>query len=213
VVSAWLSAEQPGSTPYVGVHQRLDRDTSGVVVFARSERANPGLADAFSGRHVTKTYHALCVAPLRRPDAARPRLLKHRLSAVGTGRSARMTPSPVGVLAETAVSIVERLGPVVLVEATPRTGRRHQVRAHLAADGLPIVGDVRYGGAGTWPCPVPRALLHAYSIALPHPISGRPLLIVCPWPDDFQRAVECFRAGPDDRFTAFLARGTKRSPK
>jgi len=194
VVTAWLAAERPGVIPYLGVHQRLDRDTTGVVLFALSARANPGLAAAFTGRHVKKTYHALCARPDRALQTDRSRHLKDRLSAAGTGRSARMVPGEAGVLAETTVRIAEQLGPVVLVEAQPRTGRRHQVRAQLAADGFPIVGDVRYGGVRTWPCPTPRVLLHAYSTALPHPISGEPLQIVCPWPEDFQRAVDCYRA-------------------
>jgi len=194
VVNAWLAAQRPGVTPYLGVHQRLDRDTSGVVVFARSLRANPGLASAFTGRHVKKIYHAVSVTPDRALRAGRPRHLKARLSAAGTGRSARMVPAASGVQAETIIRIAEHLGSVVLVEAQPTTGRRHQVRAQLAADGLPIVGDARYGGSRSWPCPVPRVLLHAYSIALSHPVSGQPLQIVCPWPADFQRAVNCFRA-------------------
>ena len=195
VVSAWLAAQRPGVTPYLGVHQRLDRDTSGVVVFALSARANPGLATAFSQRHVKKTYHALCAAPDRAHGADVPRQLRDRLSPAGTGRSTRMVPARSGVLAETTVRIAERLGPVVLVEAVPTTGRRHQVRAQLAADGLPILGDIRYGEGGTWPCPVPRVLLHAYSIDLPHPTSGIPLSIVCPWPEDFKKTVDCFRGG------------------
>ena len=194
VVTAWLANERPGLTPYLGVHQRLDRETSGVVVFALSLRANPGLASAFTGRHVKKTYHAVSVTPDRTLEADRPRHLKDRLSAAGTGRSTRMVPAESGVLAETTIRIAEHLGPVVLVEAQPTTGRRHQVRAQLAADGLPIVGDARYGGVRSWRCPVPRVLLHAYSIAFPHPVSGEPLRIVCPWPSDFQRAVDCFRS-------------------
>jgi 23S rRNA-/tRNA-specific pseudouridylate synthase len=193
VVKAWLAAENSETTPYLAVHQRLDRDTSGVVVFALAVRANHGLAAAFHGRQVRKTYHALCARSDDASDSGVARHLKNRLAPEGTGRSTRMVPAPTGVVAETTIRIAERLGPVVLIEARPETGRRHQVRAHLAAEGFPILGDVRYGDARTWSCPVPRVLLHAYSIALPHPVSGAALHIECPWPADFRKAVDCFR--------------------
>ena len=104
-----------------------------------------------------------------------------------------MMPSADGVNAETDVRIVEHLGLAILVEARPRTGRRHQIRAQLAAEHLPIIGDDRYGQRRAWPCPVSRMMLHASSIALRHPVTGAALRIECPWPADFGETLDCFR--------------------
>jgi 23S rRNA-/tRNA-specific pseudouridylate synthase len=154
-----------GSRPYVAVHQRLDRDASGVVLFATDRRANAGLAHAFGGRVATKTYLALTGRPPAVPD----RRLRLR--------------SPVGGRpAETAVVVREVLARALLVEARPLTGRRHQVRDHLARAGMPILGDPVHGGAGRQ---APRLMLHARRLALPHPMTGEPLVIESPLPADF----------------------------
>jgi 23S rRNA pseudouridine1911/1915/1917 synthase len=161
-----LGAE--GRAPYVAVHQRLDRDTSGVVLFATDPAANAGLARAFACQSVEKVYQALSL---------RPRTLPPRTFRVDV---------PLGRPASTDVRVLEVLDAVLLVEARPHTGRRHQVRAHLAHAGLPVVGDRVYGvggeGAG-------RLMLHAARLSLAHPVSGAPLVVECPLPPDFSVAL------------------------
>ncbi len=173
------SLRELGRSSYVGVHQRLDRDTSGVVLFATDERANAGLARAFEERRVEKTYVALVARPpvvpggplvVRRPVGSRDR---RKASTVGDEGA-----KP----AETEVVVREVLADALLVEARPRTGRRHQVRVHLAHAGMPILGDPLYGDAGGR---APRLMLHARRLALPHPLTGEPLVIESPLPEDF----------------------------
>lgn len=163
-----------GARPYVAVHQRLDRDTSGVVLFATDRRANEGLARAFAGRLAEKTYLALTARPPEVPG----------------GR--RLLSFPLEKPAETEVVVREVFADALLVEARPRTGRRHQVRAHLALAGMPVLGDRVHGHAGDR---APRTMLHASRLALPHPLTGEPLVIESPPPADFAALLARLRAG------------------
>jgi RluA family pseudouridine synthase len=175
--------------PYLALHHRLDLDTSGIVLFSTDAAANEGLARAFAERRAEKVYHALTIRPASAPCSAWTET--GALARCGTGRSARMAVAAGGLESETAFRVARGLRGALLVEARPRTGRKHQVRAHLAAAGLPILGDRRYGGpARAGGEPVPRAMLHASTLVLVHPVTGRPLEIRCPWPDDFSSLVE-----------------------
>ena len=176
LVKAVLRSE--GAEPYLGLHQRLDRDTSGVVLFTLDPAANAPLAAAFaSGIGVAKTYHALCARPGVAPPAA------WRESGPLGGD---------GPMAATAFRIVRTLPRALLVEARPSTGRKHQIRIHLASRGLPILGDVRYGprDAGA-----PRVMLHALRLEVTHPITGAPLAVSSPYPPDFSERLVT-RPGP-----------------
>jgi RluA family pseudouridine synthase len=171
-VEQYLRA-QGAAAAYVGVHQRLDRDTSGVVLFAKDRSVNAALAHSFAEHEAEKTYDALVVRTRRTPPA--------------TWQCA----DPVdGQAAETAFTRREVLARGVRVEARPRTGRKHQIRIHLAAAGWPILGDARYGaaGGGAERPSVPRLMLHARALRIPHPKTGRVLSVECELPDDFERA-------------------------
>ena len=183
-----------GGRPYVAVHQRLDRDTSGVVLFAIHPDANDGLSRAFARGEVAKTYLALALpaGPTRggRFTIAEPLCVSRAGGRVKVG-------GPGAKPAATAVVIRERLATVLLVEAHPATGRKHQIRAHLAHAGLPILGDALYGGqpgtAGS--LRAPRLMLHAARLALPHPLSGEELVVESPLPRDFELVLQKARAG------------------
>ena len=179
-----------GSPSYVAVHQRLDRDTSGVVLFAIDPRANEKLARAFSGRQVEKTYVALTARPA---TLARRRLrVSVPISAPGSGGSSRVTVGGQSAKeAETDVAVREVMADALLVEARPLTGRKHQVRAHLAHAGMPILGDRVYGDAGAR---APRLMLHARRLALSHPLTGQPLVIESPLPADFEAVLARLRS-------------------
>jgi 23S rRNA pseudouridine1911/1915/1917 synthase len=181
-----------GPPPYLAVHQRLDRDTSGVVLFAVDPRANRGLARAFAGREVEKTYVALTARPGRLP-AARFRVAVPLLE---DGRGRVRVGVAGGRAAETDVRVVEVLGRALLVEARPRTGRKHQVRAHLAHAGLPILGDRVYGPGGPGAA---RLMLHARSLSLPHPLTGEPLVVLSPLPADMVNALSRLREAGERR--------------
>jgi 23S rRNA pseudouridine1911/1915/1917 synthase len=185
-----LLAARPGAAaaPYLGVHQRLDRDTSGVALFAKHTDANAGLAVAFAEHRVLKVYHALTARAVRLPPSRWS--VEGRLGAIGGGRRARMgSVTSGGHLALTDFAILETLASALLVEARPRSGRKHQIRAQLAEAGLAILGDTRYA-AGARACPpAPRAMLHASRLELVHPLTGAALSIESPYPEDFRRAL------------------------
>lgn len=182
-------ARHAAEPPYLALHHRLDLDTSGIVLFAVDAAANRGLALAFAGRQVEKVYHAITLRPAVDPQSAWTET--GALALRGTGRSARMTADADGLAAETAFKVERRLRDALLIEARPKTGRKHQVRAHLAAAGLPILGDRRYGGpASAGGRAVPRVMLHASFLALSHPVTGDRLEIRCPWPSDFASLLE-----------------------
>lgn len=177
--------------PYLAVHQRLDRDTSGVVLFATDAAANAGLARAFSGGgEAEKTYAAL-TAPGRSTLGTRLGI-DEPLATTPTGRvrvgGAGARP------ARTAVVIRERFSGMWLVEARPSGGRKHQIRLHLAWAGMPVLGDPLYGTEVLAGLPrAPRLMLHAVRLELPHPVTGRRLLLESPLPADFERMVQAAR--------------------
>jgi 23S rRNA pseudouridine1911/1915/1917 synthase len=169
LVSALLDARggRPRSAS-LGVHQRLDRDTSGVVLFAKDAAANPGLAAQFAARTVEKVYLALTARPRRLPPAR---------------WRAEDPVDEAGRPAVTEFALREVLPGALVVEARPRTGRKHQVRIHLARAGLPILGDPDYGGPAA--ARAPRLMLHAGRLALRHPLTGAPWSATSPLPRDF----------------------------
>lgn len=172
----------------VAVHQRLDRDTSGVVLFATSAAANAGLARAFASREVEKVYLALTARPDPPPPPAF--VVDAALAAGGPARRPVTVGAEGARPARTDVAVREWLPGALLVEARPRTGRRHQVRVHLAHAGLPILGDPLYGDARA----APRLMLHAARLVLAHPVKGGTLAIDCPPPPDFSALVTRLRA-------------------
>jgi 23S rRNA pseudouridine1911/1915/1917 synthase len=160
---------------------RLDRETSGVTVLARSEEATFALAEAFRRGGPEKTYLALCARPPSPPDG--------RLEAA-IGRDPRRAGlrqvSPGGDAAATRYRTLAT-GWAALVEAHPETGRTHQIRVHLAHLGAPLLGDPRYGGPRmVGSVSVPRVMLHARRLELAHPVTGAPLAFEAPVPEDFR---------------------------
>ncbi len=164
---------------YVALHHRLDVDTSGLVVFAKSKAVNRGLAEVFSSHAIDKRYRAVVqVEPERAlPDAwrtenflgrDRTQTRQTRYTAVRSGGKKAITEFRV---------VQRRASGRALLEARPITGRAHQIRVHCAEAGLPIVGDRFYGGA-----PASRLLLHALSLQLPHPSTDEALRIEDPMP-------------------------------
>ncbi len=188
-------ARSNGKRPRL-VH-RLDAQTSGVIVAGKTQPAAAALSAAFAGREARKTYLAL-VQSVEAPgdsgviDAPLTRYRpKPELELM---RAAR--PGDEG--AQTAVTRWRRLASgdgVHLLSVEPETGRMHQIRAHLAIKGWPILGDPYYGGAATLKAePVGRLMLHAQRLSMPHPSGGRFVLFAAP-PEDFRTLLR--RAGID----------------
>ncbi len=192
----------PAREPYLGVHHRLDRDTSGVVLFSTHRDANAGLAAAFAGRAVIKQYLALCrgSAPKATSWTVRSALVRvsaksraARYGSVGHDATATLARSGEVLWAETDFEVLERRrGGLMVVRATPKTGRTHQIRVHLAEAGLPIEGDDLYGGSTGGGHG--RVMLHAWQLDLAHPITGERLIITAPPPPVLAPAVASPRA-------------------
>lgn len=168
--------------PYLGIHQRLDRDTSGVLLFTRRKEANRAIAEQFEGRRVHKTYVAGVTGLGRREKG----VLEHRLVA---GRDGVMRALPrsarEGQEAVTRYHVLSRRGDRALIELHPETGRTHQLRVQLAAEQMPIAGDPLYGGPAA-----PRLMLHAERLGLLHPSSTRKLTFRSPLPPVFSAWLE-----------------------
>jgi tRNA pseudouridine32 synthase/23S rRNA pseudouridine746 synthase len=182
-------AKPNGKRPRL-VH-RLDRDTSGVILAAKTQPAAAFLGRALMGRRVKKTYLAMVA-----PGAPSPRdgRVEATLRRVEIGREVHMeTCAADHPDAESAVTGYRTLAAgdeAALMELRPHTGRMHQLRVHMAALGRPIAGDSRYGGALVLGgAAVPRLMLHARSLTFPHPEGGE-RTIEAPVPADVAAMLE-----------------------
>ena len=177
-------AKSNGNRPRL-IH-RLDRDTSGVILTARTKPAAGFLGKAMMGRRVRKTYLAIVATP---PSPATG-LIETPLRRDEQGREAFMRVcAPDHPDAEAARSRYRTLASTdgaALLELRPETGRMHQLRVHLASIGSPIAGDARYGGTlRLGDAPVSRLMLHAAALEFPHPAGGTKR-IEAPIPADMQ---------------------------
>lgn len=163
---------------------RLDRETSGALVVARSAQAHRVLNQQFDDHVVQKVYHAIIVGDPPWDEQA----IDLPLRPNGDRRHRTVIDRENGKPAQTLVRVIKRSGNLSVVEAHPRTGRTHQIRAHFAAVGFPIAGDELYlRDKGDHP--VPRLALHAWSIAFHHPASLERFSIEAPYPVDFDTSV------------------------
>lgn len=170
-----------------GLVHRLDRQTSGVTVFGKTARATTALAAEFREGRARKRYLA-ATGPGLPPSGTVELPLSRDPSRPGRWRASRAAH---GVPALTGFRTLYAGPEFCLVELLPRTGRTHQLRAHLTALGAPILGDTRYGGAArAGGLSAPRCLLHAQALELAHPRTGRPLCLESPVPEDLRRFFE-----------------------
>lgn len=159
---------------------RLDKETSGVLLLGKTPAFSAAVLEAFRHRRVEKTYLVLV--------RGRPRRSFEMISHLKEGEGDRMRAVRAGGLrAETHFRVLAAVGEYALVEASPRTGRTHQIRVHLAQAGHPILGDGLYGGAAAaGGVTVPRQMLHARTLSFLHPGTGSELRIEAPVPADFR---------------------------
>ncbi|HWU44144.1 MAG TPA: RluA family pseudouridine synthase [Bdellovibrio sp.] len=170
-----------GADFYLALHHRLDRDTSGVMIFAKNKEANEPLANLFKTHRIQKTYlcftqPASCSTNWEEKNFLAeyrdPVLKKMKMKSVRSG----------GQKAHTRFRIVEKFSKGYLIEAQPLSGRMHQIRAHLSEKGLGIFGDDLY------PClknpQAPRLMLHAHRLEFTHPFTQLPIKVESPLPSD-----------------------------
>jgi 23S rRNA pseudouridine1911/1915/1917 synthase len=173
---------QAANLPRAGIVHRLDRDTSGLMVVARTRAAMDALVTMIGARHVTRQYLALAHrtwqgAPGRHVDAPIGRDPRNRLrmAVVDLARNS-------GKEARTFIERLDECEEGCLVRCTLETGRTHQIRVHMASIGHPLVGDVLYGGVAT--PELDRQALHAYHLAFEHPITRERLAFTSEPPPD-----------------------------
>lgn len=183
-VSRFLSARE-GRQLSVKLAHRLDRDTSGVLVMAKTDRAISQMGEAFAARATQKTYVAIARDRLNTAEptwTVDDHLAAQRLEG---GMTIMRSVHRGGDRATTAFTTLSRGDGYVWIEAQPHTGRMHQIRAHLAGSKLPILGDLLYGGPRTaGGHSAARVMLHARKLVFPHPITRAELTIEAPIPDD-----------------------------
>lgn len=164
------------------VVHRIDKETSGLIVFAKNAEAHRWLNGQFEARAVEKTYLALVHGVVGEDEG----LIDKPLRQFGSGRVG-VDPGR-GKVSLTKFRVVQRFDSFTLVEAHPKTGRRHQIRVHLFSVGHPITGDPLYGDK-TIQRNIPRLMLHARRIALSTPW-GEPLTIEAPASDSFKAVLD-----------------------
>ncbi|MFM8550772.1 MAG: RluA family pseudouridine synthase [Nitrospiraceae bacterium] len=182
-----------------GLVHRLDKETSGVMVIAKTDQAHRSLAGQFKSHSITRAYEALAWGAIKQSkgciELAIGRDTKERKKF-----SAR-TSNPKA--SATDYLVLERLGKLATrVELRPRTGRTHQIRVHLASMDHPVLGDPTYGGRKVktpGEIEMPRVMLHARTLGFTHPVSGVYREFSAPAPDDFEVALEALRVAASRR--------------
>jgi 23S rRNA pseudouridine1911/1915/1917 synthase len=175
-----------GLKPSIGMMQRLDRDTSGLMVFSIHPRAHKHLSAQFSSRAVKKIYRAIVAGKLP-ADAGEFRSLLARSRATNLMRSVEKW----GQEAITRFQPVNIADDASLVEIDLVTGRSHQIRAHFSESGHPLLGDLRYGGSSLiHGCPVTRQMLHANRLSFIHPVKKTVVSFELPMPKDMQKLAQ-----------------------
>lgn len=181
------------AVPRAGIVHRLDKDTSGLLVVAKTLAAQTSLVRQLQQRSVGRIYCALVRGDLGHAgviDApiGRHRVQRTRMAVVAGGRSALTHYRP-----------LERFGTVTRIECRLDTGRTHQIRVHLASLGHPVLGDPTYGGRGARspapPAGLARQALHAMRLTLDHPATGKPMHWDSPLPADMAAVLAALRAG------------------
>lgn len=170
-----------------GLVHRLDRDTSGLLVVAKSDAVHAQLKEALQRRDVVREYAALVEG---RPPS-RTGTIDAPIGRDRRVRTKHSTDTDTPREARTHFAIEEALPRFTLLKVTLDTGRTHQIRVHLLAIGHPVAGDPEYGHAGL--LGLTRQFLHARRLAFTHPVTGAPIAIESPLPEDLRAALEAAR--------------------
>lgn len=194
-----------GAAGRPGIVHRLDKDTSGLVMAAKTDEAHAALQSMLKERLVNKTYCAIVCGHLKENegtiDLPVGRSLKDRKKMAVTHVKSRE--------AVTAYKLIERYGLYDYLEINLLTGRTHQIRVHLAHLGHPVLGDAQYGGRETWHRGIfssdrlvgkkalaimPRQALHARRLEFKHPVDGKKICVEAPFPKDFAGLLEFLKS-------------------
>ncbi len=188
-----------GGMPRAGIIHRIDKDTSGLLLVAKSLRAHTVLVRRLADRAISRRYLAVCTGVLTGGGTIDAPLGRHPVDRK------RVSVQPEGRAAVTHYRVIERFRAHTYVSVRLETGRTHQIRVHFAHRRHALVGDPVYGGRLALPAGASEALndelrrfrrqaLHAAQLVLDHPVTGAPLDLSVPPPEDFQRLLEALRA-------------------
>jgi len=179
-----------GGVERPGIVHRIDKETTGLIVVAKNDAAHRALADQFASRTLQKEYVALVSGvPKTASDTIDRAIARHPV------HRHRMTTGEGGRPARTDWTVLEKFGTgAALVRCRIHTGRTHQIRVHLKSIGHPLLGDATYGWkqAADLPKP-PRVMLHAEHLVFAHPVTGKPLDLRAPLPEDFVALIAALR--------------------
>jgi 23S rRNA pseudouridine1911/1915/1917 synthase len=186
-----------GEVSRPGLVHRLDKDTSGLIVVAKTAMAHAALVAQFQAHTITKIYQALVWGRLPEVEGR----IDKKVGRHPTARQKMSVHARRGKRAVTFWRVLQEFpGPLTLVALTPQTGRTHQLRVHLASEGHPVLGDATYGGGVNRLTDHPkvlslkplvlRQLLHAWRLGITHPRTGEPMTWEAPLPEDFQAVVD-----------------------
>lgn len=199
-VTAWLTEHYPALAnvgepfiasnaplPRAGVVHRLDKDTSGLLLVAKTDAAFLYLKNLFQTHRIQKSYQALVYG---RPKES-PGIINAPMGRIGMKRTIKLDGKKLvdSKAAITEYSIIKSFDKYTLLNVLPKTGRTHQIRVHLQSIGCPIVGDIVYAPKG-WQMPpgLNRLFLHAYRLTFTTP-DGKSLTIECELPEDLQKVL------------------------
>ncbi len=193
VRDAWRRQGRPATAQALFVVHRIDKETSGLLAYAKTKGAERALATQFRAHTVERLY--ICVA---HGEVRARRIESMLVPDRGDGLRGSTRRPGQGKRAVTHVEPVERLPRATLCHVRLETGKTHQIRIHLAEAGHPLVGEKVYVrdflAAGNDPLPAPRLLLHAATLGFRHPTTGAPLAFEAPLPADFEAALSDLRA-------------------
>ena len=167
-----------------GIVHRLDKDTSGLLIVAKNDRAHLALSEQFKSRTTEKHYRAV-VWGCPGEENGRIEL------PIGRSKTDRkkMAVVPDGKPAVTEWTVLRQLQQSALFDVHILTGRTHQIRVHMKAKGHPVLGDSIYAPKLNVPVKIPRLMLHSYSLEINHPITGERLMFTAPLPEQFEETV------------------------
>ena len=169
------------------VVHRIDKSTSGIIIFALTAEAHRSLNIQFEKHLVEKTYHAILNGSPKWLD----KITKFPLRANVGSKHRTIVDNRNGVRSETRFRLLKQNQLAALAEAMPMTGRTHQIRVHAYALGYPLLGDILYSAPET--DIISRAALHAYSLSFDHPTSNERLTFTAPYRADFEKALQLLK--------------------
>lgn len=176
--------EREGRIPYVGLHHRLDKDTSGIVLLTKQQSVNKAVGDLFAKRKIEKTYIAITENKNITKDSWKT---ESHLARKPDSQVMQSVKSG-GDLAITQFDVLEKNNKYALIQVKPHTGRTHQIRVHLYENNSPILGDVLYFKDGSEN--YPRLFLHAHKLRFKHPATNFMIEIESEIPEEFEKLLD-----------------------